>query len=83
MGIWSFLECKEGFGERGESLLIDMSHVNFNSPSYLNHVLRVTKNLGDDVYPEVNMFSEAFSKLHCQHKAINGLPFKECILGSD
>jgi len=42
MGIWSFSECKEGFSERGESLVIGMSHVTFNSPSYLNHVLRVT-----------------------------------------
>jgi len=44
-----------------------MSHVTFNSPSYLNHVLRVTKRLGDDVYSEVNKFFEALSKLHCQY----------------
>ena len=60
-----------------------MSHVTFNSPKYLHHVLRVTKNLGVDVYPEVNIISETFSKLHCQHKAINCLPFKECVLDSD
>jgi hypothetical protein len=82
MGIWSFSECKERFSERGESLVIGMPHVTFNSPSYLNHVLRVTKRLGDDVYPEVNIFSDALSRLHCQHKAINGLPFKECVLES-